>query len=212
MTEFSNKKSIITITNTSFSSITVTAAHEFLIQLYDASLHLEGPVIFTQITTEHTFFTFVAIIFVHGRDGIISYHNYIEFSKNEMTAMAFQDHAKYIVVKENTLINMTDNPLATPDYTIDSQLAEPCSYQYNSQGKILMDIIISKLNCSIMLHNDRLIHALVITHCRWLPGSAFNSTKPIDVNKQIIKVNFPFDEQKHICDRVWENRPCTRKN
>ena len=39
--------------------------------------------------------------------------------------MAFQDHAKYIVVKENTLINMTDNPLATPDYTLESQLAEP---------------------------------------------------------------------------------------
>ena len=23
-------------------------------------------------------------------------------------------------------------------------------------------------------------------HCRWLPGSAFNSTKPIDINSRLI--------------------------
>jgi len=26
-----------------------------------------------------------------------------------------------------------------------------------------------------------------MTHCRWLPGTAFNTTRPIDVNKKIVK-------------------------
>ena len=126
---------------------------------------------------------------------IISYHKYIEFSEIEMANIVFQHHdVRYVFVKQNTLINMTDNINKWDDS--DSKLTAPCYYQYDLQGKNL-DRKMTKLNCTILFHNDIFINSLLITHCRWLPGSAFNSTKPTDVNKKVIIGNIP--HHKDIC-------------
>ena len=192
--------STIIITNTSFYSITCY----FLIQIINTSLYLEGPVLFTQIRPhQYSFINSAAIIFVDDKHSNISYHKYIEFSEIEMTNTVFHDHARYVIVKENTLINMTNNlrggkAFRDEWHESNTKLTGPCYYQYNLQGKNL-DSKMTKLNCTILFHNDIFIYSLLITHCRWLPGSAFNSTKPIDVNKKVITGDFHFEIVKYIC-------------
>ena len=55
-----------------------------------------------------------------------------------------------------------------------SKFSAPCSYQYTAKGQNF-DKITGKLNFSIVFHNDISISTLRTAHCRWLPGSAFNS-------------------------------------
>ena len=42
------------------------------------------------------------------------------------------------------------------------------------------------LNYSIEIEQSMSFYCLM-NHCRWLPGSAFSTTKPVDVNKKFIK-------------------------
>ena len=74
----------------------------------------------------------------------------------------------------------------------------PCYYQYTAQGQNF-DKLTGKLNFSIVFHNERFIHRIRTAHCRWLSGSAFNSTKPTDINKKIIISNLLLAYQKLIC-------------
>ena len=64
----------------------------------------------------------------------------------------------------------------------------PCYFQYISQrGNLDIEIKNRKfLNYSIEMGKDMSIYYLM-THCRWLSGSAFTTTKPIDVNEKFIK-------------------------
>ena len=82
-------------------------------------------------------------------------------------------------------------------YTI-SNFTAPCYYQYTAGGKIF-DELTGKLNFSIVFHNDISIYTLMTAHCRWIPGSAFNSTKTIDVNSRLIKSDFPLEYDKLLC-------------
>ena len=177
------------ITNTSFYAITSNSS---LIYMSSGLLHLEGPVIFAKLKAYR-------ILYIKNS---ISCHNYIEFSQNVLSSA---DNAHYIVVQENTLINMTNNEYATikiiktPLYahTI-SNFTAPCYYQYTARGKIF-DELTGKLNFSIVYHNDISIYTVMTAHCRWLPGSAFNSTKPIDINSRLISSDLPLEYDKIIC-------------
>ena len=53
-----------------------------------------------------------------------------------------------------------------------------------------MDELTGELNFSIVYHNDMSIYTVMTTHCRWIPGSAFNNTKPIDINSRLINTHF----------------------
>ena len=46
----------------------------------------------------------------------------------------------------------------------------------------------------------------LMNHCRWLPGSAFSTTKPIDVNKKLIK-NFHLPP-KVFCVYLNQKKDC----
>ena len=78
-----------------------------------------------------------------------------------------------------------------------SNFTAPCYYQYTAEGQNL-DQYPEKLNFSIVFHNDLAVHALKTAHCRWLSeaGSAFNSTKPIDINNRLIKSDFNLAYEK----------------
>ena len=185
----SSDQNYMEIKNTSFYAIT---SDRSLIYISNALLHLEGPVMFVKLKAHRILCT----------DNHISCHNYIEFSHN---VVSLADHANYIVVQENTLINMTNNEYTTMKikthhygaYT-NFVFTAPCYYQYTARGKNL-DEYTGKLNFSIVYHNDRSIRTLMITHCRWIPGSAFNSTKPIDINSRLINSDFPLEYDKLIC-------------
>ena len=181
----------IIIANTSFYEITSTS---FLIYISGASLHLQGPVIFIKVKVDEI---------LHTQDSTISYHNYIEFSEN---VISFSSRASYIIVKEGTLVNMTSNNYSiitktNPHYYdayLISNFTLPCYYQYTAEGQNY-DQFSEKLNFSIVFHNDIFIHTVMTSHCRWLPGSAFNSTKPIDINKRLIESDFLLAYEKLAC-------------
>ena len=185
----SSSHNYMEITNTSFYAITTNKS---LIYISNTLLYLEDPVIFAELKAHR-------ILYIKNS---ISCHNYIEFSQN---VVSLADRVHYIVVQENTLINMTNNEYATIQmiethhhaYTI-SNFTAPCYYQYTARRKFF-DEFTGTLNFSIVYHNDISIYTVMTAHCRWLPGSAFNSTTPIDINSRLISSDLPLEYDKIIC-------------
>ena len=91
-----NLNSII-VANTSFKEIKT----DFLIQISNTLLNLEGLVIFNKVKADR-------ILYVHN--STISYHGYIESSHNILSST---NHLDYVIIQENTLINMTSNKYNT---------------------------------------------------------------------------------------------------
>ena len=190
----------MTIINTSFYGITSKFS---ILHLPNAFLHLEGPVKFIKLKAQ---IIFHSIIY-----NTITCHNYIEFSQNVVT---FTDDIDYITVQQNTLINMTNNKYSTLKqvhlhyYKTHAiyEFTAPCYYQYTAKGQNL-DKITGKLNFSILFHNDISISILRTAHCRWLPGSAFNTTKPVDINNRLINSDFLFAYDKLVCYCVYDKVP-----
>ena len=58
-----------------------------------------------------------------------------------------------------------------------------------------------KTEFPIVFDNDISVHALKTAHWRWLSaaGSAFNSTKPMDINNRLIKSDFSLAYEKLFC-------------
>ena len=133
--------------------------------------------------------------------------------------LSFNDHVHYITVQQNALINMTNNTYSRIYEMIPyhyvyvahsiSQFTAPCYYQYTAEGQNF-DKITKKMNFTIVFHNDISIHTLMTTHCRWLPGSAFNNTKPLDINNRLIKSDLPLaGYHKLICYCYNDTQDCS---
>ena len=201
MTDSANQN-YVKITNTSFYAI--TSNNSSLIYISNTLLHLEGPVVFIKMKADR-------ILYI--KHSTIRCHGYIEFSKN---LISFNDHINYIIVQQNTVINMTNNKYSRiyemiPHDYVDSisDFTAPCYYQYTAQGKNF-DKITKKSNFSIVYHNDRSIYTLMTSHCRWIPGSAFNSTKPIDINSRLISSDLSLGYHKLICYCYNDTQDCSR--
>ena len=190
----------LVITNTSFHSIT---SDSYLIYI-SQKLYLGGPVMFTNLKVKR-------ILYIKN---FITCHGYIEFSQNNVSLI---DRAHYIVVQENTLINMINNiyytsirylnPFYYESYSTSNYTA-PCHYQYTMHGGQNVDKIIEEMNFLIIFHNDVSIHKLMTAHCRWLPGSAFNTTKPVEINDRLIKSDLPLQHLKLICHCSYNDTDC----
>ena len=193
--EFSHQNSMV-IVNTSFYLITTNFD---LIHISNVLLNLKGAAIFSKLKADRILNT------IHST---VSCHKYIEFSENIVT---FTDNIDYIIVQENTLINMTNNVYSTINeinqhyYDAHSvtNLTAPCYYQYTAERQNF-DNHLETLNFSIVFHNDISIHTLMTAHCRWVHGSAFNNARPIDINKRLIKSDFPL-YYKLVCYCFQEN-------
>ena len=79
----------------------------------------------------------------------------------------------------------------------------PCYFQFMSDRGNLDSDFANKvqLNYSIVLNNDNSAEYLqkVVIHCKWLPGSAFNTTNPYDVYKRFITPYHPLTRERIIC-------------
>ena len=181
----SSHKNTMIISNTLFYAI---KTNNSLIYTSNTLLYLEGPVKFIKLKAER-------IIYTKNSSTTISYHNYIEFSEN---VVSFTDHTDYIIVQEHTLINMTNNKYICIVIAPISNFKAPCYYQYTAEGNNF-DKFIGILNISIMFHNDISIYTLMTGHCKWLPGSAFNSTKPLHVNEELINSDIILVHSKAVC-------------
>ena len=132
----------IIIMNTSFSFI---ESYTWLIEITNGALQLEGPVIFTKI--EQMIGTpYAAIVYLHNAYSVISFHDYIEFSEIIISTVVYSHVSEYIIVQQNTLINMTNNNFGgilwngkdlVDEIFTDFKLAAPCFYQYHAQQQNL---------------------------------------------------------------------------
>ena len=189
MTE-SLHQNLMTIINTSFYAIT---SNSDLIHISNVVLHLDGPVIFRNLK---------AVKIFDAKHSTIICYEYIEFSDNNLF---LTDQINYINVQENTTINMTNNEYHALDinplryYSAHSitNFTAPCYYQYTADGQNF-DNFSQILNISIIFHNDISVHSLLTAHCMWIHGSAFTITRPIDINKRIIRSDRPL-YNKIIC-------------
>ena len=180
-----------------------------MITLRRTILQLEGPVVFAKIYYHYNYtsiyclqYSIAGIIFVADIHSMVISHNRIDFSNNGINAFTFSNYYgdsntnMFIVIEENSLINLTNNGGQSPmggvtiglknKYNIFDNL--PCYFQYVSQKGNLDDEITNgkHLNFSIEIDKDMSVYYLM-THCRWLPGSTFLTSIPIDVNKRFVK-------------------------
>ena len=175
-----------------------------------------------------------AIIFVADIYSMIICHGYIEFLNNEINAIEFStDYGdintnKFIIVQENSFIKITRPHIARSLDEIPPEMWKeilkdatyfvplnnlynsfnnlPCYFQYFSKrGNLDREIANGKFsNFSIMIDKDLLAHYLT-TQCRWIPGSAFNTTRPVVVNKKMIR-DFPLPP-KVLCVCSKDSKP-----
>ena len=178
----------VIITNTVFSSCIAQRLYQFM-YLESTELHLQGPIIFFNISNIN------AVITLYESDLVCS--NYIEFSNN--SGKTIVKHATYynnfILVKEGTIINVTHNSFqmftSIPQHS--AVLYYPfCYFQFIS-GDYSWTNDKYNYNYSIIFDNNfehftKFVYKdLPLTHCSWLPQSAFNTTMPLEVNKKYIK-------------------------
>ena len=183
----------ITITNTTFSHSTGNNIKGFF-ELDCVDLHLIGPIIFKNITNSHSI--------IELRYTNVTSSNYIEFTNiNTNSVFAYRKskslHTYAIMfMKEYTKFNITQNNVNS-FWSVTSlpKLNEhpPCYFQYLSD--VPLDDQHSSHNYSILLDDSNKWLAqhivknlqLLITHCGWLPGSAFKTAMPLKVNSKYIK-------------------------
>ena len=177
----------ITIYRTNFSS-NFGYVGQNLISVSDAKLQIKGPVVFYNITNLYS------VIYIRRSNMI--YFNYIEFAMlNADTVLKHRHFYHVIFLHENTVINITQNKFRkffkAPDETL-TGLYSPCYFQYLSKSKL--DINYKGNIFSIIFKNniydssqEFAYNNLLLAHCIWLPNSAFNTSIPLDVNKQFIK-------------------------
>ena len=112
-----------------------------------------------------TFIKVKAERILHIQDSFIVCHYYFEFSQN---IVFFTDHTDYIIVQENTLINMTGNSYRTmiqmkpqhyEAYSI-SKFTAPCYYQYTARDFVKLKLG-DTMNFSIVFHDDIFVHTLL---------------------------------------------------
>ena len=189
----------VVIANTTFlSSALLHSKYEYgFLELEVADLHLIGPVIFHNIT-DTTY-----IIKLNKSKLVCS--NYIEFSHTRSKAIFWHtynsnpSHRYFnIFIEQNAVMNITFNHFKTcvsnvlfEKYVFLNHMYPSCYFQYLSNT--MADDIINDKYSIVFDSNYEVSGAkyaykdLPLTHCSWLPQSAFNTTMPLKVNKRYIK-------------------------
>ena len=182
----------ITITNTVFLSSTLVRSKR-LLNIIRAELHLQGPVIFYNIS--HT----DSVVRLERSN--LTCYNYIEFANITGIAILEYHFFKYskrpnIFLRKGSIINITHNTFQTFVYETNLEAFNyvsaykylSCFFQYQSDAHSN-----TKRNYSIIFDNNyenipKIAYKnLPLTHCSWLPQSAFSTSMPLEVNKKYIK-------------------------
>ena len=162
------------------------------IHLSNSTLTLEDSVVLTNISTLYS------VISLKGNSTIVISGS-VEFSHNRARELInFNDNdIKYIVLKENTVINVTDNHVQSLFGTKQARVKYPypfCLFQYFSTDNVSIAST-EKRNFLITFHNNKCKQAIrsgcfdyiPVTHCLWLPHSLFNKSVPLQVNSKYIQ-------------------------
>ena len=155
------------------------------ITLSNTTLLLQGSVIFSNITTLHS------IISLKGNSTVII-SGEVEFSHNRAHDLInfYDNERKYIIMKEYSVINVTNNDVWSLFSTSSTAARYPypfCLFQYFSTNESGMTM---KIKFLIKFYENqckqgfrlRCYDHIPATHCLWLPQSLFNNTVPLEVN------------------------------
>ena len=192
------KKEAILIKNTSFTSISSPYP---LLHLTNQLFLLEGPVLFKgiKLTGNHPLFDLFRI-------GVQIY-NYVEISN--CSAATIIPYNIYIGLTQPATVNFTSNYIRSFSDPFFDEEQQPCFFQFFSDHNL--DFVLNKnvkLNFSIIFNANQWViplsnNNLIINHCIWVPGSAFNATLPFDVminHHMITFINDSFiDVNKSLC-------------
>ena len=173
----------IYISNTNFS----LNSNSFVIYLWTAKLHLQGPIIIHNNTCS-------ACVMTLDKSKVFL-TNYIEFSANKAPNFITHYNEIYycIMLMDNTTFNVSYNSFtnfAYPPPSTSKLLTTPsCYFQYFSARQLdnhhgNYSIIFNK---NIEMHTQSAYNNLRIVHCNWLPQSAYKTAIPPVVNKQYIQ-------------------------
>ena len=168
----------------------MTSQHtRFIILLSHTTLALMNSVSF------HNIMDFNSIIALTGNSTIIITGT-VKFSRNHVDAlMDFHNNKKYIIIKENSILNISHNVVKSLFNTNLPMSKYPypfCFYQYfaksTSQSKVKME----KSNFTIIFYNNQCYSTscynnIPTINCLWLAKSYFNNTIPLEINNHYIK-------------------------
>ena len=194
----------ITIANTTFTS----SSDKFhFIRLSKADLYLIGPVVFYNITKTKS-----VVLLMQSNVTCI---NYIEFALVQ-TSFIWEDmyysYQTPLFLDENSIINVSHCMFEKFAQSPLKKLYPPCYFQYLS-GKQQNDTYNNRIYAIIFENNkvtseQQSYNNLPITHCSWLPQSAFNTTIPLEVNKKYIKYINSSGTFDLLPQKVQKNRMC----
>ena len=201
----------VVIKNTNF---TYYATHKFqrdikrsFISLLNTTLLLEDSVMFFNISTPNS------IIFLKG-NSIITISGTVQFSHNQVHDLInFYDCIKYIIIEENSIININHNKVWFLFATKPTATKYPypfCLFQYFS--KSTSEVTMENRSFLIRFYNNHCKKVLIsgcydympITNCHWLPQSTFNNAIPLEVNNHYIR--FINDSGIYKLSQVIEHR------
>ena len=173
----------ILIRNTLFMSI---FSWKPLARLTKFLLLFEGLVLFKRVNVTKN----VPLFNVY-RVGIHIY-NYVEIS-NCCAESFVSNNAMYFALTQPATVNFTSNTVVSFTGTKHKkQSPYACTFQFSSNYNLDFEFKANiKLNFSIVFNANQWVsplnsNNLKINHCVWLPGSAFNVTRPSDVNHRMI--------------------------
>ena len=202
------------IKNTSFN--TVRTPELYLMSLVHTKLLLIGPVRFIGIIIHRSIDNAERLYIIKMLNCTITIYGYVEFSHNTVTTLiefvCVTKECFTINVAKNASLVITDNTLATyfhaewPNvHSFHTSKYVPCFFQYliddqndcvnysivfnrNKFDIIEMFWMLSMNMATILSEVTTASYAFPsLTHCHWLPHSAFNHAIPLDINNRYIK-------------------------
>ncbi|XP_065895735.1 uncharacterized protein [Dysidea avara] len=181
----------IRIAKTTFSSSTGPVTKEF-IRLQIVDLHLIGPIIFYNISNSNSIFRL--------EKSNATCYDYIEFKNTTARSIfrylgySFPKVNFFLFITENSIVNITQSNFVRFAFPERDEILGNyplCYFQYLSDEQLDSNYIYH--NYSIILSKNEkvfennILMDLPITHCRWLPRSAFKTAMPFKVNSQYIR-------------------------
>ena len=205
----------ITVNNSVFIQ-TGSGKDKTVINCRNAILNLNGPLVFKNFKSKTD-----SIISVKTTN--VTFYGHIEFFNNNAISLLSQVEMDSVVqLKENLLLNISKNKFyaeifsiywtqMTFDFFVILQSSYPmCFLQYVSDNGNLDHQFSARnfINYSVNIHQTeaRSLSNFHVTHCRWQPKSAFQTTTPLLINQCFIS---DFDKWNDIVNVQAKNTLCS---
>ena len=185
----------VTIENTNFTCATCRDQCKDFIKLSHSNLLITGQVTFDSINNYYSH----SIISLAENSTITVYGELIFTRNHARNLISLENNFdQYMIIKENTVINISQNQVctlfATNIQNLKSFYFPYCFFQYLSSKTITKLEDIENRNFSIIFHNNLYYKSDCYNHipiikCLWVTQSTFKNIDPFNVNSKYICYN-----------------------